>query len=224
MSACGKSTTTGLYRRLWEKDATIWKSDAEAQKTIKSRLGWLDVVHDMQSHVDEIESFAAQVRDEGYTAVVLLGMGGSSLAPEVFYHVFGTAEGYPRFFMLNSTEPGTISAIERRIDPAKTLFLVSSKSGDTIETLGFYRYFREKVEQAIGGKAGESFVAITDPGSGLESLARDEGFRRTFLNSGDIGGRYSALSYVGLVPAALMGVDMGRLLESAAAHGRVLQI
>jgi transaldolase/glucose-6-phosphate isomerase len=199
-----------ILSRIWERDPSVWKkSDAEAQKRIKNRLGWLDVVHSMQDRLPEIETLARQVVEEGYTSVVLLGMGGSALAPEVIYRVLGTSEGYPRFFMLDSTDPGTIAAIERRIDPAKTLFLVSTKSGGTTETISFYRYFREKAGD------GKHFVAITDPGSPLEKLARDEGFRHTFLNMEDVGGRYSALSYFGLVPAALMGVDVRALLGHA---------
>ena len=150
-------------------------------------------------------------------------MGGSSLAPEVISRLFGPQSGWPRFFMLDSTEPGTIQAIERRIDPAKTLFVVSSKSGTTIETLSFYSYFREKVNAARGRKAGDSFVAITDPGTPLETLAADEGFRRTFLNMPDIGGRDSALSYFGIVPAALMGLDIDAILARCCGYGSGLR-
>jgi len=203
-----------IISRIWEKDATVWKpNDPDAQKTIKNRLGWLDVASKMLHAAGDMKQFASEVRDQGYTSVVLLGMGGSSLAPEVIHQVFGGAEGFPRFFMLDSTHPDTIAAIERRIDPAKSLFVVSTKSGGTTETISFYRYFREKVDAAKGDKAGENFVAITDPGSSLEALAQKEGFRRTFLNMADIGGRYSALSYFGIVPAALMGVDIERLLD-----------
>src|SRR5438046_8322601 len=160
---------------------------------------------------DEVKQFASRVREEGYTSVVLLGMGGSSLAPEVIHRVFGAAEGYPRFYMLDSTDPGTIAAIERRIDPTKSLFIVATKSGGTTETISFYRYFREKVDPIKGSQAGENFVAITDQGSSLETLAKDEGFRHTFLNMADIGGRYSALSYFGILPAALMGLAIKAL-------------
>jgi transaldolase/glucose-6-phosphate isomerase len=205
-----------IVNKLWEKDPTIWKKDdAEAQKKIKNRLGWLGVVALMQDRAEEIKRFAEDVRSAGYGSVVLLGMGGSSLAPEVIHQVFGEKEGWPRFFMLDSTDPGTIAAIERRIDPGKTLFIVATKSGGTTETISFYRHFREKVDEARGKEAGENFVAITDPGSSLETLAKDEGFRRTFLNMADIGGRYSALSYFGLVPAALMGVDIDAFLDQA---------
>ncbi len=215
--------TAGLRRitegqiasKLWGKDPTIWKKDEAAQKKIKNRLGWLGVVELMQDRADDIKQFAEEVRSEGYTSVVLLGMGGSSLAPEVINRVFGQKDDYPRFYMLDSTSPGTIQAIERRVDPAKSLFIVATKSGGTTETMSFYHYFREKVNASKGAKAGENFVAITDPGSSLETLAKDEGFRRTFLNMADIGGRYSALSYFGIVPAALMGVDIDKLLDRA---------
>jgi transaldolase/glucose-6-phosphate isomerase len=205
-----------IVSRIWEKDPTVWKKDdPETQKSIKNRLGWLDVTSKMQQVAADIKRFAAQVRDEGYTGVVLLGMGGSSFAPEVIHRVFGDIEGYPRFFMLDSTEPGTIAAIERRIDPANSLFIVSTKSGGTTETISFYRYFREKVNAVKGDKAGANFLAITDPGTSLETLAKNEGFRDTFLNPPDIGGRYSALSYFGIVPAALMGVNIDALLSCA---------
>ena len=215
--------TSGLRRitegqiasKLWGKDPTIWKKDEAAQKKIKNRLGWLGVVDLMQDRADDIKQFAKEILSDGYTSIVLLGMGGSSLAPEVINRVFGQKEDYPRFYMLDSTSPGTIQAIERRIDPTKSLFIVATKSGGTTETMSFYRYFREKVNASKGDKAGESFVAITDPGSSLETLAKDEGFRSTFLNMADIGGRYSALSYFGIVPAALMGVDVDKLLDRA---------
>jgi transaldolase/glucose-6-phosphate isomerase len=201
--------------KIWGKDPAVWTDDPPAQATIKNRLGWLHVTDLMQERADDLKRFARDVREDGYTSVVLLGMGGSSLAPEVINRVFGQREGYPRFFMLDSTEPGTIEAIERRIDLSSTLFVVATKSGGTTETISFYHYFREKVNVARGAKAGESFVAITDPGSSLEKLAQEEGFRRTFLNMPDIGGRYSALSYFGMVPAALMGVDIEDLLDRA---------
>ncbi|MGA7730327.1 MAG: bifunctional transaldolase/phosoglucose isomerase [Chloroflexia bacterium] len=212
--------SNNVISRIWEHDPSVWKPDEAAQKRIENRLGWLGVISNMQEHAGDVRSFAQEVRDAGFTSVVLLGMGGSSLAPEVIHHVFGPcqkvgAEAYPRFFMLDSTEPGTIEAIERRIDLAKTLFIVSTKSGGTIETLSFYHYFRKKVEEARGERAGEHFVAITDPGTALEKLANEAGFRRIFLNMPDIGGRYSALSYFGIVPAALMGVDIDALLVKA---------
>lgn len=209
------ATKNQIAQKIWSKDPSVWTDDTQAQATIKSRLGWLRVYDLMQERVDDLKRFAREVRDDGFTSFVLLGMGGSSLAPEVINRVFGQKEGYPRFYMLDSTEPGTIEAIERRIDPAKTLFIVATKSGGTTETISFYRYFREKVNVIRGAKARENFVAITDPGPSLETLAGEEGFRRVFLNMPDIGGRYSALSYFGIVPAALMGVDVEDLLDRA---------
>lgn len=210
-----------MVARIWEKDPTFWKKDdPEAQATIRDRLGWLDVAAVMRDRAEGIKRTARQIKDEGYTSVVLLGMGGSSLAPEVLNRVFGATEGYPRFFMLDSTDPDTIAAIERRIEPATSLFVVATKSGGTTETISFYRYFRKKVSAAKGARSGENFIAITDPGSSLETLAKEEGFRETFLNMPDIGGRYSALSYFGIVPAALMGIDIDALLDSAEAMSR----
>lgn len=215
-----RAQSDNIATRIWGHDPSLWKQDEASQKSISSSLGWLDVVSLMQQRASEVTDFAEKVRDDGFTSVVLLGMGGSSLAPEVISRVFGPQDGWPRFFMLDSTDPGTIQAIERRLDPARTLFVVASKSGVTIETLSFYRYFREKVNASKGGKAGDNFVAITDPGTPLEKLAADEGFRRTFLNMPDIGGRDSALSYFGVVPAALMGLDVAAILAQAATMAR----
>jgi glucose-6-phosphate isomerase len=209
--------TEEIVSRIWAKDGAVWKKDPAVQKEIAGWLGWLDVVSLMQSKAGDLKAFAGEIVDVGYTSVVLLGMGGSSLAPEVVHRVLGTADGYPRFYMLDSTDPGTIEAIERRIDPARSLFVVASKSGGTTEVMSFYRYFRAKVDAIKGANAGENFIAITDPGTSLEKLAADEGFRRTFLNMEDIGGRYSALSYFGMVPAALMGVEVDAFLSSAQA-------
>jgi transaldolase/glucose-6-phosphate isomerase len=212
-----RAQTDDTTTRNEQRDPTLWKEDEASGKSISASLGWLDVISKMQERASDLKDFARKVRDDGFTSVVLLGMGGSSLAPEVISRVFGSQDGWPRFFMLDSTDPGTIQAIERRIDPANTLFVVASKSGTTTETLGFYSYFREKVNAARGAKAGDSFVAITDPGTHLETLAKDEGFRRTFLNMPDIGGRDSALSYFGIVPAALMGLDIDAFLARAEA-------
>jgi len=205
----------GFTRRFWAKDATLWKSGAEEQRAIKNRLGWLTITESMLEHCDRLRVFAAEVQDAGFQRAVLLGMGGSSLAPEVFQRTFGPAPGYPDLVVLDSTDPAAILALEHSLDLARTLFIVSSKSGTTIETLAFYRYFFEKVRAVKGPRAGESFVAITDPGTPLERLAGEQDFRRCFLNPADIGGRYSALSYFGLVPAAILGIDVERLLDSA---------
>ncbi len=199
--------------RVWQRDHTVWKPDP---KEITDRLGWLTVIGRMRQDLPLLTSLAETVRAEGYGHVALLGMGGSSLGPEVLRQTFGSAPGYPELLVLDSTVPAWIEAVAHAIDPRRTLFLVSSKSGGTIETLSLYRYFRDLVDAAAGdSKAGMNFVAITDPGAPLETLARDQGFRRVFANPADIGGRYSVLSYFGLVPAALIGMDVGALLDRA---------
>ena len=199
--------------RVWQRDHTVWKPDP---KEITDRLGWLTVTGRMRQDLPLLTSLAETVRGEGYGHVALLGMGGSSLGPEVLRQTFGSAPGYPELLVLDSTIPAWIEAVAHAIDPRRTLFLVSSKSGGTIETLSLYRYFRDLVGAAAGdSKAGMNFVAITDPGAPLETLARDQGFRRVFANPADIGGRYSVLSYFGLVPAALIGMDVGALLDRA---------
>jgi len=199
--------------RIWRKDHTVWKPEPFE---ITNRLGWLTITDLMCEQVPALESFAQDVRDAGFRHVVLLGMGGSSLGAEVLRQTFGSATGYPELIVLDSTVPAWVQAVTEVIDPTHTLFLVSSKSGTTIEPLALFQYFRSLVELAIGKeKAGQNFVAITDPGTPLARLAIEEGFRRIFLNPPDIGGRYSVLSYFGLVPAALIGVDITALLDRA---------
>ena len=199
--------------RLWDRDHTLWAPDS---REIADRLGWLDVIGPMQEQTPELRAFAEGVRQEGYRHVVTLGMGGSSLGPEALRQTFPPAPDYPELLVLDSTVQAQVAAVADRIDPARTLFLVSSKSGGTIETLSFYRYFRGLAEAAsTAGGAGLNFVAITDPGTYLEALAGETGFRRTFLNPADIGGRYSVLSYFGLVPAVLAGMDIDLLLARA---------
>jgi RpiB/LacA/LacB family sugar-phosphate isomerase len=202
-------------RRLWGEDPRLWSDDPAVQASITNRLGWLKAPAAMRSHVADLERFAADVRADGIRDVVLLGMGGSSLAPEVLQAALGTAPAHPRLSVLDSTDPGAIRAVRRRVDLAHTLFLVSSKSGTTTEMLTLYRYFRAELERAVA-TPGAHFVAITDPGTPLQKLASEAGFRRTFLNDPRIGGRFSALSFFGLVPAALIGADIGRLLDRAA--------
>ncbi len=202
-----------VIARVWRKDHTVWKPNSTE---ITNRLGWLDVTNAMRGQLAALKSFAAEVRDAGYRHVVLLGMGGSSLGPEVLRATFGSADGYPELIVLDSTVPAWAQSVTDAIDPARTLFLVSSKSGTTIEPNTFYKHFRALVEKVVGKeRAGQSFVAITDPGTRLELMAREQGFRRVFLNPTDLGGRYSALSYFGLVPAVLIGMDIGLLLERA---------
>ncbi|MEA2143591.1 MAG: transaldolase / glucose-6-phosphate isomerase [Solirubrobacteraceae bacterium] len=204
-----------VAQRIWAKDATLWGGDKDTPE-LANRLGWLTISESMLEHVDELREFAGGCLDSGLTDVVLLGMGGSSLAPEVFRRSFGKLEDGMTLHVLDSTDPGAILTTERAVDLSKTLFLVSSKSGGTIETLSQFKHFHARVREAVGDdEAGNHFVAITDPGSKLADLADDHDFRALFLNDPDIGGRYSALSYFGLVPAALMGVDVRKLLEGA---------
>jgi transaldolase / glucose-6-phosphate isomerase len=202
-----KASEEDVARRIWRKDDTLW--GPAGQPEVANRLGWLTIADTMQEDLADLQDFADQVRDEGVTDVVLLGMGGSSLAPEVISRSFGEQDGRPRLHVLDSTDAGAIRAVEAAIDLDHALFLVSTKSGGTIETLSLFKHF-----WSLRGY-GSAFVAITDPGSGLEQLAREHGFRRTFLNDPDIGGRYSALSFFGLVPAALVGADVAGLLDSA---------
>ena len=196
-----------VARRIWRKDDTLW--GPAGQPEVADRLGWLTILDSMGEALPDLHDFADQVRDEGVTDVVLLGMGGSSLAPEVIRLSFGDHDVRPRLHVLDSTDAGAIRSVGAALDLDHALFLVSTKSGGTIETLSLFKHFWSRRSD------GSAFVAITDPGSGLEQLAREHGFRRIFLNDSDIGGRYSALSYFGLVPAALMGADVDGIFDSA---------
>jgi transaldolase / glucose-6-phosphate isomerase len=198
--------------RLWVKDATLWKGDAAG---VRNRLGWLTSPTIMRGHAEDIRSFADEVRRLQYSQVVLLGTGGSSLAPEAFNETFGSKMGFPDMLVLDSTDPGAVKHVLDTINLGRTLFVVSSKSGTTAETLAAYAFFRSQVEAASSPRPGMQFVAITDPGRPLDKLSTETGFRRTFLNPASIGGRFSALSFFGLVPAALIGVDIKILLERA---------
>ncbi len=202
-----------ILKRLWKHDHTVWKSEPDE---IANRLGWLHVPAEMKEVVPELKRFADEIRESGFQYVALLGMGGSSLAPDVFRKTFGRAERTPELFVLDSTDPGAILNLLEKIDITKTIFIVSTKSGSTVETLSLFKLMYTKIANAVGAdQAGTHFVAVTDPGSNLEKLAKKYRFRRTFLNNPDIGGRYSALSYFGLVPAALIGVDIDALLDRA---------
>ena len=192
--------------RLWAGDHTLWADDPTE---ISDRLGWLTVAEDLEDQIGELQSLAEGVAADGIESVVLLGMGGSSLAPEVLAKTFGSAPGRPELVVLDTTDPAEIRAVEERLDLARTLFIVASKSGTTTETLSHLAYFWERIPD------GAHFVCITDPGTPLEAIARERGFRRVFANPPQIGGRYSALSYFGLVPGALLGVDLRRLLDEA---------
>jgi transaldolase / glucose-6-phosphate isomerase len=202
-------------RRLWARDPSLWSSDPAHQDVARRRLGWLESAHGMKQEIQALKTFARDVAREGYTRAVLLGMGGSSLAPEVLRRTFGVAPGALDLTVLDSTSPAAVRAIVDSHDPRRTLFVVSSKSGGTIEVASFERFFFEWVEAVLGARAGASFAAITDPDSPLERLARERGYRKTFLNPPDIGGRYSALSWFGLLPAALIGAPLEALLEHA---------
>ena len=200
-------------RALLAREPGLWSQDEAARREIAQRLGWLSLPAGMAPRVAELLAFAEQVRGAGFTRVVLLGMGGSSLAPETFAKVFGTRPGWPTLAVLDSTDPAYIAAVERAAPLDKTFFLVSSKSGTTLETSDLFEYFWQRT----GGKSGAQFAAITDPGTPLAALAAERKLRRVFENPPDIGGRYSALSYFGLVPAALIGVDLKAILERARA-------
>lgn len=202
-------------RRIWRKDAGLWKDDPKAAEIIRNALGWLTVPEVLLEHAEELQSFAGRVCSDGFESVVLLGMGGSSLCPEVLRRSFGPKQGFPTLHVLDSTDPETVRKVEGAVDLEKTLFIVASKSGSTTEPLMFQQYFFDRVRQVKGDKAGENFVAITDSGSLLEGIARRDNYRRTFVNMSDIGGRYSALSYFGMVPAALAGINVKELLERA---------
>ncbi len=203
-------------RRLWDRDAALWKQDPGHQKIIRNALGWLTVANTMLKQVDVFESFPQEAKNAGFTDQVLLGMGGSSLCPDVCRATFGTRPGFLQLHVLDSTVPASIAAVEASIDLDRTLFVVSSKSGGTTETLSFFQYFYERVRSIKGDRAGENFLAITDPGTSLEKLAQEKNFRRIFPGQPDIGGRYSALSNFGMIPAALEGVHVQGLLERAA--------
>lgn len=194
--------------RLWEGDHALWS--AEPVPELTDRLGWLRAPAEALENLPRWRDFAEEMRP-GLERAALLGMGGSSLAPEVFWKTFGAAPGYPELLVLDSTHPAAVREAAARLDPERTLFLVSSKSGGTLETLSLFRFFWERA-----GRSGSRFAAITDPGSGLETLAMERSFRRVFHAPPDVGGRYSALTAFGMVPAALLGMDSARLLSRAA--------
>ncbi|MBS0169253.1 MAG: glucose-6-phosphate isomerase [Nitrospira sp.] len=200
--------------RIWTRDHSLWKPNPTE---IENRLGWLTVLDQMQDGRSDLHTFAQAAKEARLTDVVLLGMGGSSLGPEVLRGTFGSSKGAPRLWVLDSTVPGWVRQVTKAIQPARTLFLVASKSGGTIEVMSLFAHFWDLVHRTKGHRGGAQFVAITDPGTGLERLARERGFWRTFTNQPDIGGRYSVLSYFGLVPAALLGLNVEKLLARALA-------
>ena len=202
--------------RIWQRDSSLWKEDGETRKKIDNRLGWLTSVETLQGRLSELIAYRDAVVRSGVTDVVLAGMGGSSLCPEVCRKIFGSASGYPALHVLDTTKPSTILRVDRKLDPRTTLYLIASKSGSTLEVDSLYRYFFQQAERRIPGNPGSRFVAITDPGTELEKLAGEKGFSKIFANPPDIGGRFSALSFFGLVPAALIGIDLKRFLGRAA--------
>ena len=196
-------------RRLWGRDSSLWTNSDES-----NWLGWLAMTEDQLAHIAHLNSIAEEVQQSGFSHVALLGMGGSSLAPEVMSMTFGRAKGFPEFHMLDSTDPAQIKAFEGRLNLKTTLFIVSSKSGSTLEPNIFKQYFFERMKQTVGeAKVGEHFIAITDPGSAFEKVATRDKFRHIFHGRADIGGRYSALSDFGLVPSAVMGVNVKKFLN-----------
>jgi transaldolase/glucose-6-phosphate isomerase len=202
-----------VIKRVWDHDHTLWKPDPAE---IENRLGWLHVAEESQEALPRLADLVASLQNDGFTQALLLGMGGSSLAPEVIQKTFGVQDGFLGLSVLDSTDPDAISSLVKKLDLARTVFIVSTKSGGTVETLSFFKYFYNLVSAAVGAEqAGRYFIAITDAGSQLDQIANRYQFREVFHNNPEIGGRYSALSYFGLVPAAVVGVDLEALLERA---------
>ena len=204
--------TQGKVRRLWQKDSTLWSGKDEDQW-----LGWLDIAEAQRTNLGPLIQLAEEVKADDFQHILLLGMGGSSLCPEVLKRTFGVIDGYPELLVLDSTVPAQVRACAQQIDPRKTLFIVSSKSGGTTEPNAFMQYFFDQVAHALGAdRAGSRFIAITDPASPLQQRAEQRRFRAIFPGVPSIGGRYSALSNFGLVPAALTGLDVQRFLDRSA--------
>ena len=204
-----------IVERIWLKDHTVWSNDPTE---ITNRLGWLASPYETRNAIGEINSFVESVRKDGFTHALLLGMGGSSLAPEVFRLTLGVKEGYLDLAVLDSTDPGVVKNFADTLNPEKTLYIVSTKSGGTVETFSFMKFFYNHVSNKVGKeKVGNHFVAITDPASGLQKVAEELNFRKIYLNDPNIGGRFSALSLFGCVPAALVGIDLNKFLDCAEA-------
>lgn len=203
--------------RIWRRDVSVWTRDGAVGSAIANRLGWLDVPTGMQPELDRVETFAEQVRRDGTEIVYLLGMGGSSLCADVMRSVYGSRAGFPQLVVMDTTDESAISGALARLEPKKTLFLVASKSGGTIEPASLEKLFWAHVSNVLGTVAGRQFAAITDPGTGLAELAGRRGYRQVFLNPPDIGGRFSALSLFGLVPGALIGAPVREMLAGGAA-------
>jgi len=210
-----EAQSADVVKRLWQKDSTLWKSEAAHQKIISNSMGWLTVPRQMLDVAGELEAFAKSLRDaKRFSHVMVCGMGGSSLCPEVLRQTFGKQNDFPELLVLDSTDPDAIQNLAKQIDIQHCLFIIASKSGTTTEPLSFHKYWYHELAQK-SDTPGEAFIAITDPGSQMAETARAENFKRIFLNQADIGGRYSALSYFGMVPAALMGLDVKQFLSRA---------
>jgi transaldolase / glucose-6-phosphate isomerase len=215
-AALSEAQRANVVARIWSKDASLWKQEDSHQKIIKNSLGWLTVPGEMITVADELKSFAKTIGAAGFEHVMICGMGGSSLCPEVLRQTFGRQKNSPEILVLDSTDPDTINIFKQQIDVSRCLFVIASKSGTTTEPIAFHRYWYNEVAQ-LQESPGDAFITITDPGSQMADTAAAEGFRRIVLNQPDIGGRYSALSHFGMMPAALMGVDVDRLLRPAQA-------
>ena len=210
-----------VVTRIWERDVSVWRADpgSSAARSIASRLGWLDVAETMPSHLERLSALARAARSDALEAVYLLGMGGSSLCAEVIRAVHGIASGFPKLVVLDTTDEQTLDEAAKRLNPARSLFIVASKSGGTVEVASMERFFWARMSAALGRAAGRHFLAITDPDTALQTLADTRGYRETFINPPDIGGRFSALSLFGLVPTALVGASVRDLLAAGSAMG-----
>lgn len=210
-AAIAKWQSNGKVASLWSKDASLWTGDDEAKW-----LGWLDIVERQQEDVAAFRQLAADIHQAGFASALLLGMGGSSLCPEVLTITFGKQAGFPELHIVDSTDPAQVKAMRDKLDLAKTVVIVSSKSGSTLEPNILKQYFFTEMQKAVGAEnAGKHFIAVTDPGSKMEQVAKADGFRHIFYGDAQIGGRYSALSNFGMVPAAVMGLDVEKFLGFA---------
>ncbi len=213
-STLAEAANENVIQRIWNKDGSLWKDESAHQKIIANSLGWLTVTGAMLNVTEELKAFAEQIRAEGFRHVMVCGMGGSSLCPEVLRRTFGQAAGFPELLVLDSTDPDALTNFASQIDVERCLFVVASKSGTTTEPNAFHKYWYHEVAKK-SSTPGNSFIAITDPDTQMVQTARAENFKHIFLNQPDIGGRYSALSYFGMTPAALMGLDVDRFLRAA---------
>src|SRR5205809_1250424 len=216
-----RATRDRWAARLFDRDASLWTDDRDVASAIGERLGWLDAPAHFSLLAPSLEGFGDGIREAGFDTAVVMGMGGSSLAPDILHRTFGTTEGYLGLRILDSTDPAAVAATVDDLDPLETLWIVASKSGTTTEPLAFMADAWARVEAALAARGsdqqpGEFFAAITDPGKSLASIPHHDELRDQFLNPPNVGGRYSALTYVGLVPASLIGIDVDALLKAGA--------